>query len=106
MQTRHRFGELRHGAGVVGIVSGLLLVFATVFSVLTTAFGSTNDFRVGLEEKSVFSRHRQTQVYLDQAQETHKRIEVRGHCLSCDAPWDAEFFFSSFGSILPRAYID
>ena len=51
----------------------------TVLGLSFVRFPSTNDFRIGLE-KSVFSHHRQTQVYLDQAQETHKRIEVRGHC--------------------------
>jgi len=35
----------------------------------------TRDFRVGLETKNVFSRYRQTQLYLDKAQETYKLIE-------------------------------
>lgn len=55
-----------------------LIVFVTVVSVLTSAFGSTRDFRVGLEAKCVIGRHRQAQAYLDKAQETHKRIEVCG----------------------------
>jgi hypothetical protein len=88
-------------------VSGSFSSTAMVlFSVLTTTFGSTNDLRVGLEDKCMLSRHRQTQVYLDQAQEMHRRIEVRGHrSLSCDARW-ANDFLSSFGSVSSRACIN
>jgi len=53
-----------------------LVVFVAVVSVLTAAFGSTRDFRVGVEDKCVFARRRQAQAYLDKAQETHKRVEV------------------------------
>ena len=55
-----------------------LLVFITVASVLTAAFGSASDCRVGVEDKGVIGRHKQAQVYLDKAQETHKKIEVGG----------------------------
>jgi hypothetical protein len=39
-------------------------------------FESANDYRVGLEERSVFGRHQQAQIYLDKAQETHGKIKV------------------------------
>ncbi len=43
----------------------------------------------------MFGRHRQAQVYLDKAQETHKRIEVCGIALSRDA--------SGMLSLFPRS---
>ncbi len=41
------------------------------------SFESANDFRAGLEEKDMFSRHHQAQEYVKKAKETHRTIVVR-----------------------------
>ena len=40
-------------------------------------FVSAKDFRVGLENKDMFSRRQRAQEYLKKAKETHKEIVVR-----------------------------
>jgi hypothetical protein len=37
---------------------------------------SANVYRVGLEDRNVFGRLQQAQIYLDKAQETHGRIKL------------------------------
>jgi len=46
-------------------------------SILTTTIESTGDLQAGLEDKGIFSRHKQAQEYLERAQETRKMIEVQ-----------------------------
>src|SRR6266478_3867483 len=41
------------------------------------SFESTNDFRAGLEEKDMFSRHHQAREYAKKAEEAHRMIVVR-----------------------------
>jgi hypothetical protein len=40
-------------------------------------FESAKDFRAGLENKDMFSRHQQAQEYLKKAKEAHQAIVVR-----------------------------
>lgn len=40
-------------------------------------FESARDFRAGLENKDMFSRHQGAQEYLKKAKETHREIVVR-----------------------------
>jgi hypothetical protein len=47
-------------------------------------FESAKDFRAGLENKDMFSRHQGAQEYLKKAKETHQAIVVRR--LSCLYP--------------------
>jgi hypothetical protein len=56
-----------------------LLIFCYGRLVLTTAFffESAKDFRVGLENKDMFSRYQGAQEYLKKAKEAHQKIVVR-----------------------------
>jgi hypothetical protein len=73
-------GELQHGTRVIGIVSAavaphlLLWLFGFDNRIF---FESAKDFRAGLENKDMFSRHQRAQEYLKKAKETHQEIVVR-----------------------------
>ena len=47
-----------------------------IVKMLITAFDSAGDFRIGLDDNSMFGHLHKAQVYLDKARETQKKIEV------------------------------
>jgi hypothetical protein len=48
-------------------------------------YESARDYRTGLENKDMFSRHQQAQAYLKKAKETHQAIVVRSPLwFACD----------------------
>lgn len=61
----------------------MIIIFCCGCLVLTTVFffESAKDFRAGLENKDMFSRHQWAQEYLKKAKEAHQAIVVRSAVL-------------------------